>query len=502
MASKRRMYGRPASLLLTFLWALALVAWSPTVAMAQGLDSRLAQILEAAQDDYDMLLFDEAEEALQFGLEQAENEGLRTPTVAKLYMMLGIVRHAQDESLTEDAFIQAIETYPGVELDPLYRTPALQEIFERAQDRAEPPEVDTVSEPDPDVELESMSHEPVRRTRAGEPLLVEARIPEDLPVFRVYFYYRRFGETDFIETEMLPSDAVTFAVTVEGEEVYTTQLEYYIYAVNRGGDPIAEAGRRSAPHRVSVLGDTGERPVAQPHVPGDGDRIDDPDRPERDPGATGFYAFLAGGTDIGFLPSGTPPTANEHRTVSPGLAPAFAHTMLELGWRISELNNIGLYFRWQFSPPQDFSALPEDRFDQNAPFFQSQQECFGMGLPGDCLLGLKYQRVISAGRPEFYSSVGMGVGRVRNWLRLKEATSDTNPNPICTGRDILNDPNGAQFCYIRDTVRTGWFHFGLGGGLFLPVHDMLDLVADTYLMVLVPDTSVNMDFNLGLRLRL
>jgi hypothetical protein len=172
------------------------------------------------------------------------------------------------------------------------------------------------------------------------------------------------------------------------------------------------------------------------------------------------------------------------------------------GSDISELNNVGLYVRWQFSPPQDFSSLPDDRFDANASFWEHQEECFGLGLPGDCLLGLKYERVISTGFPQLYSSVGLGVGRVRNWLRLKQATTDANPNPSCIDREVIDDPNVGQFCYIRDTVRTGWAHFGVGGGLYLPLPDKVDFVADAYLMVLVPDTSVNLDINLGFRFRL
>ena len=478
------------------------LAMAPQVAFA-GANAEVAQLLEQAEEDYDMLMFDEAKEAIEEGLAIVDRENLRTEEAASLYMLLGIIRHADgDDSLAEDAFVRAVETYEDIEINPFYRTPALEEILERAQARAEPPPIEptdsVIGEEPPEDEVEPLRHSPMRRADAGEELMFVADIPADLPVFRVFLSHRRYGETEFEQTEMNPTDATGFAYTLDGSMVRTSQLEYFITAVGRSGDVLAESGRRTNPHRISVIGDTGERIAAT--EPGDDDDLDLEPREPRDD--FGFFASLSGGTDVGFLPGGTAPTANADRTVSPGLAPAFAHTNLNLGWRITEHNNIGLYFRWQFSPPQDFSALPEDRFEDGG-FWESQQECFGMGLPGDCLLGLKYERVISTGTPQFFSSVGFGIGRIRNWLRLKQAT-DEEPEvgTICHGREIMHDPQAGPYCQIRDTVRTGWVHFGVGGGMFVPIIDNLDFVADTYLMVLVPDTSINLDINLGLRFTL
>jgi hypothetical protein len=492
-----------APLMAALLLGLCLVL-IPQVAFADP-NAEVARLLEQAEEDYDMIMFDEAKEAIEEGLAIVDREGLRTEEAAGLYMLLGIIRHADgDDSLAEDAFVRAVETYEEVEINPFYRTPALEEILERAQARAEPPPVEpdepadtVIGEEPPEDEVEPLRHSPMRRADAGEDLMFVADIPADLPVFRVFISHRRYGESDFEQTEMDPTDATGFAFTLEGSQVRTSQLEYFITAVSRSGDVLAESGRRTNPHRISVIGDTGDRHVATT------DPDDELEREPREPrDDIGFFASLYGGTDVGFLPGGTAPTANIDRSVSPGLAPAFAHTTLNLGWRITEHNNLGLYFRWQFSPPQDFSALPADRFDDGG-FWQSQQECFGMGLPGDCLLGLKYERIISAGTPEFYSSVGFGIGRIRNWLRLKQATDEEpEQGTICYGREIRHDAEAGPYCQIRDTVRTGWVHFGVGGGMYFPIIDNLDFVADTYLMVLVPDTSINLDFNVGLRFTL
>lgn len=500
--------------------ALCLVV-APTTAWASSAEDRLGELLEEAEEGYDMLYFEDAEEAIREGIQLADREDIRSQAVAELYVLLALIRHADGEdTLAEDAFVQAIETYPDIEVDPFYRTPATEELMERAGERADPPPFDEpgvdppdddpspdIDDPPPEDEVDPLTHSPIPRADAGESLVFRAEIPADLPIFRVHIHHRRFGEDDFVQDEMDPTDATGFSYTLDANQVHTSQIEYFITAIDRSGDVVAESGRRTNPHRISVIGD-----ADRTDTPPDGDVPVDPDDDPRPPDATGFFGALAFGTDLGFLPGGTPPTANQDRSVSPGIAPAFAHSLIDLGWRLTENNNVGMYFRWQFAPAQDFSSpVIEDNLDHDASFVRHQDECFGFGLPGDCLLGLKYERIVSTDVPEFYSSVGLGVGRVRNWLKLKQTTapedSEESPDPAClfedgSRRETHFDDDIGHYCELRDTVRTGWFHFGVGGGMYIPITDMMDLVTDTYLMVHVPDTSVNLDINIGMRFRL
>ena len=484
-----------------------LLSLAPAIAFASDAEERLEFILADAEDGYDMLEFEEATTLIEEGIDLADRQGIRNETVAQLYILLGLIRHADgDDSLAEDAFVQAIETDSDVEVHPFYRTPATDELMASAARRAQPsaqddPSPDT-TDPPPEDEVDPLTHSPIRRADAGEDLMFIADMPADLPVFRVHLHHRRFGESDFTEEEMAPTDATGFAYTLDGRQVRTSQLEYFITAVDRSGELVAESGRRTNPHRVSVLGD-GER---RDDSDDDDDRVD-LDTPSQDRN-TGFFAGLSFGTDIGFLPGGTPPTANVDRNVSPGVAPAFAHSLLDLGWRFTENNLAGIYFRWQFVPGQAFDALPEGRIDESAAFYRHEKECFGLGLPGDCLLGLKYQRIISSDVPQLYSSLGLGVGRIRNWLQLKQPTApegDSEPVdarcrlPDGSAREILFDDRIGYYCTLRDTVRTGWFHFGVGGGMLIPLFGPVELMTDAYLMVLVPDTSVNLDINVGMR---
>ncbi len=510
---------RTAAVVIAALFALSAVL-APSFAFGADAEAQIAELLDDAREDYDMLYFEEAVASIQEGVRLAEREGIQNRDVAELHIFLGLIRHADgDDDLAEDAFVDALETHPDVEVDSAYMTPSVEELFNSADRRAEPPEEppsqpdDVPDDPTPDIEdappeedVDPLSHDPIRRADAGEPVNIEADMPADLPVFRVHVHHRRYGESDFQRIEMDPTDATGFAAEIEGRDVRTSQLEYFITAIDRTGETIAESGRKTDPHRMSVIGDFDRD-----------DFDDDPlEAPPEDPDPTGFYAMVAGGTDLGFLPGTTAPTANHERSVSPGLSPAFAHTLLNLGWRVTEDISLGMYFRWQVAPGQDFDHIRDelghpDHIAQDAPFWEHRDECFGLGLPGDCMLGIRYQQVIAGDLPQLYSTAGLGIGRVRNWLTIKQAAEvDGEPNPACDDREMHLAADGSEYCQLRDTVRTGWAHVGVGGGMFLPIGETfdipslngLDLVADSYLMILVPDTSVNLDINLGIRYRL
>ncbi len=471
----------------------------PAPAFAQHIDARLETMLTEAADDYDMLMLDEAEAKLEEAVRIGRQQNGSVRVLSRIYVLLGVVRFAstRDESLVEDAFVQALEIEPRSTLDRVYQTPVLNQIFERAQQRAQTntaPAQPQQPTPQPVAAEGQLEHTPVRRATAGQSLLIEAYVPETMPVFRIYVFHRKFGEDAYLQAEMLPTSTTRFALSIDAKDVRSSQLEYYIEAVDRAGNVLANSGRSQSPHAVTVIGSGASEPAQDQLIsttaPGSSSIPAEPEEPSE---GVGFYALLAAGSDIGFLPgNSTPPTANRNREVSAGLAPAFGQALLDLGVMITPSAHLGLYFRWQFSPAQNFSQLPEGSIDPGSGFWDTQEECLGLGLPGDCLLGVKYRWVFSTGMPEFYSSVGAGVGRVRNWLRLKELANQ----PACAGKEII--ANG-DYCYLRDTVRTGWAHFGVGGGLNVPLTDHLDFTTDAYLMFFVPDTSINLDLNLGLR---
>jgi len=98
-----------------------------------------------------------------------------------------------------------------------------------------------------------------------------------------------------------------------------------------------------------------------------------------------------------------------------------------------------------------------------------------------------------------YASVGFGVGRTRNLVLLEEPWE----SPACQfGDETRNtDPDGGDFCYLRDTVRTGMAHVGIGGGAVVPIGGPLSLVFDASVLFLgLDELGINVDGSVGLGL--
>jgi hypothetical protein len=514
---------RLTRLTLVALWMTiapaAIVMSFPALAAAQGNAAKYEQKLKSAISDYDMLMIGEARKTLEDAVAQAEREGVSGLAVAKLYIMLGIVRFAQsrDQADAKAAFVSALEHDYGVDLPAVYTNPKLAEALNQARAEVEPPP----KEPKPTESAQNSTgstgvsgsntsqavgfrHDAVRTATAGQPVAINIAMPADMPVYHVYVYHRRFGESDFERVEMRATGATGFTVEIPGEKVNTSQVEYYIQALDRAGAVIGHAGSEVSPLTMTVLGSSDA--IGDPGGAGDDEETGDEAGGDVELPAPAsdqkFYVMLTGGTGLGFVFGGEP-TGHPDRDVSPGLAPAFGHAMLDAGYMITPNAHIGLYFRWQFSPPQDFDQVPDESKTPGS-IFDTREECLGLGLPGDCLLGAKYRYFFTdLSSARMYSSIGAGIGRVRHWLRLKEPyyqSDQQTPTVECSGKDRI-EGSVADYCHVRDTVRPGWVHVGFGAGLMWPVQEHIDLVADTYLIVLLPETGLNLDLSLGVNFR-
>ncbi|QDG51747.1 hypothetical protein FIV42_13610 [Persicimonas caeni] len=483
----------------------------PSVAVAQDTESKLEGMLKQATEDYDVLMIGDAKNKLQNAIGLAQSEGISSPVVAELYVMLAIVEFAEgrDEAKAKERFVSALGHDYDVSIPPHYKNPSLEKAMAQARQQVPEPKDDSGSEQgqgNAQAGSGKFEHTPPATAKAGEPLELEAFVPADMPVYRVFVLHRRFGENEFEKLEMKPTGTTRFAVEIPAEQVRTSQIEYYIEAVDRAGNVIGQAGTQTSPMNTTVLGSSDDQKVVDGQGKGKGQGggggTEEPEVPA-DASGHKVYVMVTGGSGLGFLPGGNP-TAHPERAVSGGLAPAFGHGMLDAGYMITDNAHLGMYFRWQFSPPQDFSRIPAESKGGNS-FLDTKDECFGLGMPGDCLLGFKYRWFFKdISRFRMYSSTGAGIGRVRHWLRLKESyylEDGQTPAPQCEGKDRVEDPVVGDFCYVRDTVRPGWAHFGVGAGAMWPVHENVELAADGYLIVLVPETGINFDLNLGLNFR-
>lgn len=487
------------------LASAAILLSFPTLTMAQDGSAKYEAKLKSAIEDYDSLMIGEAKTTLEDAASQAEQEGVSGLAVAKIYVMLGIVRFAEthDASDAKSAFISALEHDYEVDLPAVYTSPKLTQALKEAREVIAPPEKPATPSATGGASNTSQAvgftHDIVRTARAGEPVSVQISVAPDLPAYHVYLYHRRFGEAEFEKIEMQADGATKFVGEISGNRVNTSQIEYYIDALNRADESIGHAGSKTSPLSITVLGSSDSGDAEAPKK----GRDDGVETPKPTPAATdqNVYVMITGGSGLGFLFDGEP-TAHPERDVSPGLAPAFGHAMLDAGYMITPNAYVGLYFRWQFSPSQDFDSVPEQSKEAGS-IFDTREECFGLGLPGDCLIGAKYRYFFSDfSTVRMYSSIGAGIGRVRQWLRLKEPyykSDGTTTSEQCSGKDRL-ESNVADYCYVRDTVRPGWAHIGFGTGVVMPLHKNVDLVADSYLILLLPETGVNLDLSLGVNM--
>lgn len=478
-----RPWGRIFALILALSFLTTIMVAVPAVGFAQDVESELQQALTAAVDDYDVLQIQDAEKRLEDAIKLADKSRYSGPALAKIWAMLGVVRFAatRDEAITEDAFVAAVENDPKVELDPNYATPTLEELMKRARKRAKPSGTATNTSSEKNVSM--LTHTPIATADAGKNLEFEALVPADMPVYRMFAMFKRFDESNYSRVEMKPTSKTRFAATIDGSEVRTSQMDYFIFAEDRGGEIIARVGSDTEPLNIVVLG-SGDLEAQE--------KTSTPEQPNTS--HKWVYVTLMGGTGAGFV-SGTSATANPEVETLTGIASTIGHALLDVGVSITDNVQLGLFFRYQFAPTQDFADIVVDTGDG---FWNTEEECLGLGLPGDCIVGLKYKWFFqNTEHMRAYSSIGGGVGRVRNWIKVPK---DASIPLVCDGREIV-EKDGIDVCYLRDTTRTGWAHFGAGGGLAFPMTENIDLNADLYLMLLVPTTSFNGDISLGVTFR-
>jgi len=504
---------------------VAAVGVAPGAAVAQ--EQKVEQMVEEASGKYDMLEIGAAEKKLEQAIDFAEQKGVSGTPLARAHMMLGVVRYGaeKDKQVALTAFKDAVAEDPNIELPDVYETPTLKKLMEEARSS-----VDTSPEPSARAdgsgssarEVDEFTHEPPASATAGEPLTIEAFVPTDMSVAAVYVKFQRYDQdTTWQRVDLEAKNATKFAADIEGRRIYTSQMAYYVQAVDDSGGVVARSGSAREPHAVTVLGSSDFDPrkakgddtsggttpkdgeTDDEMAGGPGDDTDDPEPGPTDEGSGSddgdppvAYFDLGGGTAAGFLPGGQP-TANPDHDVSAGLAPAFGHARFGAGAFLSERASLGLYMRWQFSPTQDFDAILA-RNDGGSYSGFADGECLGTGLPGDCLLGVKY-RWFFTNTPDLglYSSFGAGVGRVRHWLRLKENAEAQ----FCADKPTYRQAGGQEYCYRRDTVRPGWVHFGVGGGVTYEINDVFALMGEAYMQVLFPDAAINLDVNVGPQFR-
>lgn len=263
--------------------------------------------------------------------------------------------------------------------------------------------------------------------------------------------------------------------------------------------------KRKTYFRAGIDGDAEDPRIGRP-----GQKTPDPSTrkyvdQERQEDKVAFDVRL--GSGLGIISGNAIATAHPEIDVRPGVAPTFAHFRIGINWLPSPRSMLGLVWRYQFAPAQDLESLG-DSPTVSGGGLTTRKPCLGIGLQGECLFGLRYRMLTSHVLDKLHGFVDLelGAGRVRHWIRLRQETDAPNGQRRCEGKPLFAEtPPGSsepvEFCFVKDTARSGGVYAAFGAGAALPVSPVFDLTADTTFIVLAPDVALNVDFNLGVNMR-
>ena len=258
--------------------ALALTFGITAPAHAQRALQQVLDLNRQAMEAYNNLEIEQAQSLLEQALQAAQRGRVTGAPLARTYMNLGVVAIGGlgDNGSGLNYFVQALQTDPNVQLDPLTSTPDIQTTFALARQRAgtggggggTPEPVDTP--PDDVVEPSgggsaapgNLSHAPVREqlTQTAVPVYVE--IP-GRPA-HVYLYYRAHGMRDFQRVEM-QRVAGGYGYEIPCADVFEPEVAYYIVAFGSDGSPMGFAGAQASPITVPIVS---ARTMEAPALPG------------------------------------------------------------------------------------------------------------------------------------------------------------------------------------------------------------------------------------------
>lgn len=421
-------------------------AWAQVRAAAL---SRMQMLNKKAMDEYDSLEFEAAKAALVEALSVAKEARIaRGRTLADTYLNLGIVFGAgfNDQNNALDYFTAALRSSPSAKLNPTRATPALEEIFKVAQERAKQlPQQSTAP---------VFFHNPVDEATRGRRVKIYARVSRSLQVSRILLYFRPSGTMTFNQVEMKHTRPGLYLGFIPGEEVEGRSIHYYLEALDSAGSRINGHGSVSSPNIISVK---------EP----DTAIVDDEEirKPKPKPTGQSFSIGILMGAGVGFVFSGKSEHAQQQTggldtalvDIETGGALAPFHVAPELSYHLSDTWHLSVIGRIQVVNAVDVASK--------------------ISVLGEA----RIKRFYGTGGLRFYWALGAGGGQVRYRINL----GDYDKQP-----DTPND--------IADTRVGGIGAFGLGAGLVYMFSDHVGYGLDLNGFILVPDYAANLDINTGL----
>jgi len=339
-ASPRRLL-----VILACLWA--------TAAFAQDVKSvrKVDDLNRAAMEDFDLLEFDAAKKRLTDALALVKKAKLdKHPVAARTHRNLAIVYASglndSDTALLE--LIAALQIEPNVAIDAAYRTPALTKLLDQAKATVSGKRVEQPPEP---PEPPGIQHTPIEESKAGEGILVSARVGPELRQYAIKLFYRPAGAEGFTPVMMKSAGGAEYQGVIPPNATAGANVHYYIEARNAAGRVVAASASSGSPNVISILGGTRRSG-------GDGEVVDDENPLEQDGAGDGtsigtrapprkktFYFGVAVGSGGGYVNGQTEVT---HQDVTCCFAVAPLHILPEVGFWLDPTLTLSLLMRIGF----------------------------------------------------------------------------------------------------------------------------------------------------------
>jgi hypothetical protein len=494
-AAGRRIWRRSApswsfilcALLMAWLAAPAEVARAEDSAADSAAVGKMILLNRKAMEEYQNLNFDEATKLLWESVDLGLQSGLtQHPMLARTYLTLGIITIGglkQRESGMR-FFRLALKIQPEIKVSRALANPEIEAAFNQVlRDLASGTASDDASAPGAGAPKLVLVHEPIRTSRRGDAISIEASTPKGASFETLILAYRPAGASVFMETKMQREAGGVFIGIIPGVATAGGQVAYYIEAQRAGGEPVASRGSSIDPMLVTLVAPDAVSALAAAFVPGAGAPAAAPEpAAKKGAGDQRLLVALSLGTGFGWTSGAGEVRGNP---VSPsGLAWArLGHLAPEVGYLVTPRWLLSVQGRLQlvtgaaeFRPPQG----PQPGVCGGDGICSPAQGAFA-GL-------LKAAWFATAPTDAFrpYVSFSAGGGYLRH------VAQSGNTTDCGAGRN--------QKCF--DTFTAGPLLFGPGVGLLYRLTDAWRLVFELQGLIGAPKLAPNVDANLGIAFQL
>ncbi len=264
---ENRIAPRSRSLLITAALTLGValaLPEAPALAQSAKIEAAAKALQKKAmEEDYLTTEFAKAKEKLDKAIQQCGTDKCSPQLRALLQRDLGVVLIGGqiDKDKGQAAFVEALKLDPTVTLDKDTTTKELAAAFDAAKKGggATPGPATPGKGPSGDF-----THTPVpeQQVRTSVPVFVEYGGEEKLA--KVIVRYKAFGMTEYKQFELRKTGEKGWGGQSPCLDVQTGDFLYYVQGFNDQNDPVATAGSRNEPYKVSIKPGAVADP---PHLP-------------------------------------------------------------------------------------------------------------------------------------------------------------------------------------------------------------------------------------------